>query len=254
MADHETDSAQETALEEITDAELYDAFIEAAQSDLHTCCPCTVTAVDGRTVTVTPGINRYVPDGAGNLISEPLPQLKDVPIGDQMANGMLISLPVAAGDTGMLIFSERPLGAWRATGQQGDPGDVGMHTLDGAIFVPMLQPDAKVAKSASATNLVIGSDTNQAARIVIQPTMILAGENATNFVAMADKLQTAFATFTTMLNTIFGAASVPLSTPIAGAPDPVYTALKAAVSALFAATTWPITATAVAASNLKAED
>ena len=238
MADHETDSAQETALEEVTDAELYDAFIEAAQSDLHTCCPCTVTAVDGRTVTVTPGINRYVPDGAGNLISEPLPQLKDVPIGDFVANGMIVSLPVVAGDTGVLIFSERPIGAWRATGQQGDPGDVGMHTLDGAIFVPMLQPDAKVAKSASATNLVIGSDTNQAARIVIQPTMILAGANATNFVAMADKVLTELgkiaATFSAATGHTHAFAAGVVGTPNGGT---LYTSPSS-----------------VASSNLKAED
>jgi hypothetical protein len=233
MAEHETDSAQETALEEITDAELYDAFIAAAQSDLHTCCPCTVTEVNGRTVTVTPGVNRYVPDGAGNLISEPLPQLKDVPIADMVANGMIIALPVTVGDTGVLIFSERPIGAWRATGQQGDPGDVGMHTLDGAIFVPMLQPDAKTAQSADATGIVIGSDSNPAGRLVIRPAMILAGATASNFVAMSDKVLSALNAIVSGFNTHIH----PAGTPNTGQP------------------TAPLSAPgSVASSNLKAND
>src|SRR6185312_11534950 len=158
-------SAQETGLEEVTDSELINDFIWAAQNEIHTCVPCTFTAVDGRTVTVTPGTNRYVPDGAGNYISDELPQLSDVPIGDFVANGMIIALPVAVGDTGVVIFCERPIGAWRATGTQGDPGDLGMHTLDGAYFVPMLQPDAKQARSASPTAIVIGSDSNPNAQL-----------------------------------------------------------------------------------------
>src|SRR6478735_3396045 len=113
-------SAQETALEEITDAELINAFIAAALTDLHVAMPCQVVTYDStsQTVTVTPAQNKAMPDGAGNFVSVPLPQLSDIPVGFMAGGGCAISFPVSAGDYGMLIFCERNIGSWRGTGNQ----------------------------------------------------------------------------------------------------------------------------------------
>lgn len=188
MTEARESSSQETGLEEITDAELYRAFIADAQMDMHTAIACKVTAVSGRTVTVELAQNRSVPDGNGGYITEALPSLKGVPIADFVGGGMIITLPVAAGDYGMIICCERSIGAWLATGQQGDPGDLGMHTLDGAVFYPGLRPRSATPANASGTNMILGSDTNGGARIVIKPSgEIDLGANATDGIASGTK-------------------------------------------------------------------
>lgn len=51
-----------------------------------------------------------------------------------------LALPVAVGDTGLLIFSDRSLDVWLATGGIVDPGDDRRHALSDAVFVPGLRP------------------------------------------------------------------------------------------------------------------
>lgn len=219
-------SSQETGLEEITEAELHHMFNFDDRLDLHTAMPCKVVSVTGRTVEVEPGLNRSVPDGAGNYITEPLPNLKGVPIGDLVAGGMIFTLPVQAGDYGILIFCERNIGTWRATGNQGDPGDLGMHTLDGAVFYPGLRPDSKTPANASGTNLVLGSDTNGSARIIIKPSgEVDIGAAVSGFVAMAAKVKawldafnTAVSGWTPVANDGGAALKTALSTLISGTP------------------------------------
>lgn len=183
-------SSQETGIEEITDAELIRAFIEEAKIDLHTAMPCKVMSYDvgSQTVSVSPALYRAVPDGDGNYLTEPLPQLDDVPVGFMAGGGFAISLPVSAGDYGLLIFCERNIGSWRGTGNQGDPGDLGMHTLDGAVFLPCVRPDNAALSSADASNMVLGSDTNGNGRIVIKPGEIDLGAAVNSFIARADKV------------------------------------------------------------------
>ena len=180
-----------TQLEDIPLDELLRAFIADAQNDLHVALPARVESYNAskQTVTVTPMVNRYVPDGDGGFVSEKLPQLQDVPVAIMRGGGFFCAFPLQPGDTGQLIFSERSIGAWRATGAQADPGDVGMHTLDGAIFYPCIAPDNKALANADGTNFVLGSDASANARIVIKPSgEIDAGATAANFVAMADKV------------------------------------------------------------------
>ncbi len=162
----------DTSLEEITEAELIDAFIDARLTDLHVAMPCKVESYDrsSGTVDVVPALNRSLPDGAGNYVSRPRPKLTGVPVQFQRCQQFAVTFPIVAGDYGLLIFSERNIAVWRATGNQGDPGDIGMHTLDGAVFLPGLYPDSAPAQSADATNMVIGSDTDGASRIEFRPT------------------------------------------------------------------------------------
>jgi hypothetical protein len=240
LEDTRHSSSQETGLEEITDAELYRSFIADALMDLHTAMPCKVISVSGRTVTVEPALNRSVPDGAGNWITEAISNLGDVPIADFVGGGMIITLPVAAGDYGMLIFCQRNIGNWRATGNQGDPGDLGTHTLDGAVFYPGLRPDSKTPANADGTNMVLGSDTNHAARMVIKPNgEIDAGANATNFVAMNDKVMTELGKIHTAIGTILGHTHA-VSGGTASASTDIGTGYTAGSN--------------VASTNLKAED
>ena len=166
----------ETALEEITEAELLEMALDARQQNIHVAIPARVDAFNkggGQnppTVKVTPQLNRQLPDGDGNFVSQPLPQLDDVPVVYPRCGQFLVAFPVVAGDFGLLVICQRNLAAWRATGQQGDPGDLGMHTLDGAVFLPGLYPDASPPASIDGTNMVVGSDTDGDSRIELKPT------------------------------------------------------------------------------------
>lgn len=183
----------ESGLEDIPLAELIERFIEADRVELHVCLPAKVEAFNAskQTVDVTLQFNRAVRNGQDDFVSEALPKLSDVPIGFTRGGGFFVSVPIAVGDFGMVICAERNLGAWRQAGNQGDPGDLGMHTLDGAWFVPAVAPDANALQNVDANNMVIGSDSTPGARIVIKPSgEIDLGSDANRFAARADKVIT----------------------------------------------------------------
>lgn len=185
--------SEESGVETVTELELIQLAIADRLLDLQTAMPCTVDSydVDKQTVAVTPALNRMVPDGAGNFVSTTLPSLKDIPVALLAAGGMFVSLPIQKGDTGLLVFCSRNIGAWRSTGNQGDPGDLGTHTLDGATFYPGLRPDSKALKNCHAQNMVMGSDTNGSARVVIKPSgAIDLGATVTAKIARAEKVIT----------------------------------------------------------------
>ena len=163
----------ESALENIEIDELIKDLIADDRIELRTALPCIAAAdQDGQTVELTPAIFDVVPDGATppNYVAQPVGQLADVPIAFFATSVFGISAPVKKGDTGYAIFSARPTGAFRSTGDAGDPGDVGMHTLDGAMFLPCRLVDGKLLQSASSTNMVIGADGATESQIEIKPT------------------------------------------------------------------------------------
>lgn len=188
MAD--LDSSQASSLEEIETAELHRAFIEEREIDVHTALIARVDSYDASagTVGLTIMQNRMVPDGDGGWVSDPLPAVSDVPVQWVSAGGFAITLDLAVGDTGALICCERSLATWRATGTQCDPGDLGLHTLDGAFFVPGIWPDKSVIKNAAPSGeMRMGHQTNGSGRIHIKASEIALGAAASDFVAMAAK-------------------------------------------------------------------
>lgn len=238
--DDEHSSSQESGLEEIETAELHKAFIEEREIDVHTMLIGRVDRYDrdAQTVDVTPMQNQMIPDGNGGWVSRELPQLLSVPVEWFVCGGFAITMDLIPGDTGILTFSERSISVWRSTGVQSDPGDLGMHTLDGAVFAPTVRTKAKKLTSpAAAGTMAIGSDTNGSGRIVVKPAEIDLGANATNFLAMANKvlteLQKVAATFNPATGHTHSFAAGAVGPPNGGT---VYT-----------------TASAVASTNAKAE-
>lgn len=182
----------ESGLEDITNSELIDLFIELRLIDLHKVTIGRVESYDtsAGTVQVTPMINKMIPDGATppNYVSEQMPALADVPVAQTRGGGFFAAFPLKKGDFGILLYCDRNIAAWRGTGNQSDPGDLGLHTLSSGLFIPAMAPDASAIKNADANNLVIGSDTEPKARIVIKPTgEIDLGAAAASFIARADK-------------------------------------------------------------------
>ncbi len=197
----------EVAAEEVTLAQAISAAITDRLIDLHVSMPAKVESYDAskQTVDVIPQLNRALPidpsDPATQWVTEALPKLSDVPVCFPRAGGFFVSFPIAAGDYVLLVFSERNLGAWRATATQGDPGDLGMHTLDGAVAIPGVFPDANALSNASGTNMVLGSDSTGDARIEITPTGIKLGAGATDPVARANEVESHLTAITQLLST-----------------------------------------------------
>lgn len=236
----------ESALEDITLRELIDLVIDSRLIDLHVSLPARVDSYSAstQTVDVTPMVNKMVPDGAvpPNYVSEALPKLSDVPVAQPRGGGFFAAFPMAKGDYGMLVFSERNMATWRATGNQSDPGDLGLHTMSSAYFIPAVAPDSKALSNASGTNLVIGSDTNGSSRIIIKPGgEIDAGAAASQFVAVADKvlaqLNNIASTFNAHVHVVTGTADLVTGSVTGTAAAPVTT----------------MSTGSVASSNLKAE-
>lgn len=233
----------DSALEEITEAEVINAFIDARLNELHKIAIGRVESYDAskNTVSVTPMVNRMIPDGATppNYVSEKLPAMADVQVAHFHGNGMFAAMPLAKGDFGILLYCDRNSAQWRATGNQSDPGDLGLHTMSSALFVPAMFADKSPIQNADANNLVIGSDSNGSSRIVIKPSgEIDAGASASQFVAMAEKVLSE-------LNSIKSAFSAHTHT---------YTAPSTGGAS---ATTGPAptySPSSVASTNLKAED
>jgi hypothetical protein len=173
--------------EQISDFEITQRAIDSRLLDLHTSFPAKVESYSpsANTVDVVPCLNRSLPDGSGNVVSEALPKIAGVPVCFPRSGNYGITFPIQAGDFVFVVCAQRNIGNWRSTGAQGDPGDLGMHTLDGAVAIPGVYPDAKALSSAAANKMVLGKDDTPSARIEITSSGVNLGAGATKGVARA---------------------------------------------------------------------
>lgn len=134
--------------------------ISARLVDLHTAMPGRVESYDATTQTadIQPQLKRVVRKADGTRVAEDLPVIPSVPVQWPRAGGFFLTMPLTAGDFGMLIFSEYSLDRWRSQGEQVDPADTRRHGLSGAVFAPGIHPTDQPLADASATRLVLGSD------------------------------------------------------------------------------------------------
>lgn len=151
-----------------SDLDIQVALMRQAMSDLHTCMPGEIVGVregkDARQfVDVLPTIQRAVIDEAGVQIDEAYPVIPMVPVGYMQGGGFFVSLPLKVGDIVLIVFAERSLDAWIETAKLGGkspvvPGDLSMHTLQGAIALPCgPAPRASLLTGVDAADLVIGT-------------------------------------------------------------------------------------------------
>lgn len=216
--------------------DVQDLFLQRALSDLHTCMPAEIVAMrDGgadarQFVDVQPMLQRVIIDEDGEQQDEALPVLQMVPVAYMQGGGFFVSLPLAVGDTVLLVFAERSLDTWIQTAERASkspvlPGDLSMHSLEGAIALPVgPAPRSALLTGVDASDLVIATSSGA----VLQrwkadgSTVIAEG---TNFVALANlvmsglnKLQTTFdahthPAITTATAGLAGPATVTVSPP-----------------------------------------
>jgi hypothetical protein len=126
-----------------TMAEVLREAIAASLEDVHTAIPGRVTRYDvgKQQADVQPLIKVAYLDESGERVAALLPTVRNCPVMFPGGAGLTITYPIAAGDTGLLIFSEASLDKWLSgSGDEVEPDiDLRHHLTDG-IFIPGVRP------------------------------------------------------------------------------------------------------------------
>lgn len=144
---------------EPTLVELLRRAIESRVADIHVSLPGIVKSYDAakQVCSVQPAVGRILfdDDADDDATNEMPPILENVPVEWPGAGGCYIHFPMAAGDTGTLVFCERSISEWRAQGVASIPGDLRVHGLGSAIFRPGLRPDTDARLDAPASGVAV---------------------------------------------------------------------------------------------------
>lgn len=171
---------------------LLDTHGDRLFEDLAVAGPGRVESYDAeaQVADVTPLVRRRIPRESGELVSEAMPTIRAVPVAWPRAGNWFLHMPLAAGDTVLLVFCDRDPARWRRTGDQADPIDVRLHHLSHAVAIPGVYPRTRQLGDTPAGALVIGRDGGSTIRILdnsMEGTgVILVGTNAAQFVALAN--------------------------------------------------------------------
>lgn len=115
---------------------LYDLLINSIrseQSNVFTSLPARVVGdFNGHTVTCEVMVNRADENGKDLVI----PPLVDVPVQFSRGGGFCMTVPIKAGDEGLVVFSSRCIDGWYQSGQKGKPLDHRINDLSDGFFIP----------------------------------------------------------------------------------------------------------------------
>lgn len=137
--------------------------LEARIAEINVSLPCKVLKYDSakNTVNLQPLLKRRRRKKDNTVVASEIPTLQNVPVAFQRVNGAWITLPVTAGDVGMVTFAQRSLGQWmkKAKGSVVEPTDETMHPLAGAWFYPGGYPGESPIDSPSTDHPVFHTET-----------------------------------------------------------------------------------------------
>ena len=202
--------------------------IRTSLVDVHTALPGRVESYDSsrQVADVKPMLRRVIRRENMDRVAEELPVIPCVPVVWSRGGGAFVSLPLAAGDSGLLVFSEYTLDRWRSTGDDVDPGDERRHDLSGAVFVPGLFPSSETISDTSDSEVRIGLDGDYVA--AISGTEARFPHDATEFLARADRVLSELQSIKTAFDSHTHAGSPtapmgpvsPTGVPVAPLPSP----------------------------------
>lgn len=199
------------------DSDLLQAWLDSHREDTHTAIVARVDSYNSATqrATVTPVVRTPLKDGT---YEEPL-TLSDVPIGIVRGGGFFMHIPLAVGDHVLLVFSQLSLSEWTETGQRSSPKNVRRHGPSSCYGIPCAAPANDVIADASATDLTIGKDGTDSL-ITVDAAFVKLGKGATDFAALASKVDTAISNVVTWANAHVhtGVTTGPGSTGTVGTP------------------------------------
>lgn len=198
---------------------LLEAIKDSTMRSIRVCAPARIESYDATTqsCSVQPLIYDGELDEDGVRQVARLPVITNVPVMHLGGNGFQITVPVAVGDTVLILFTDRSLDRWLSRGGEVDPGTDQTHHMSDAIAIPGLRDFAHALSTAPTDRIRIGYGS-AAAKIDITATEIQAGGTA----ALA--LKSDLDTFRTVFNAHIhsgvttGPGSSAISTTLLSAP------------------------------------
>jgi len=131
--------------------------IEQRLFELFTAMPGKVVSYESSTAlaTIEPQIKRKYIDGD----SFTLPLITHVPVMHPRTSKAHMRLPVAVGDTGLIIWSQRSIDIWLEQGRAVDPEDSRKFNISDAAFYPgLFAKNSLMAISGSVTSMELKND------------------------------------------------------------------------------------------------
>ena len=120
---------------------------------------------------------------------EDIGTLPGVPVMWPRAGGYLLTLPLAVGDTGLVVFNSDAIGEWRSTNQKSKPADSSRLSVGWPVFIPGLFADVNPFAAGDASQrtagAVLGKDGGTT-QIQINGSTVDIGAGASYFAAYGD--------------------------------------------------------------------
>lgn len=159
----------------------------------------------------------------GDRVAETVTQINDVPVAFLGNGSGRVTVPVKAGDLGMIVFSSRSMDTWKQTGGVVDPEDDRLHDVNDCMFYPGAHVLGKAPTPAPDDAIVTHGLTKIGGPVGTEKTI-----RADTYRAAEDALNSAFFVFATVITAYTQAVAVvlPLTAPAAGA---VLTGLNSAL-------------------------
>lgn len=221
-------------------ADLHEQAGSAATARVNVALPGTIVTYDHdlqmAAVQIVPCFRKRDDDGAPVKYRPPV--VHGVPVAFYGGSGFSDTFPLSVGDPGILLFCDRQIDEWKATGARTtEPQTLRRHSLNDAIFIPGARSFADPVPAA-------GLDAT--ARVIRAPELRLGSASASDYVALASQVQTALAALEAALDAASNAALLAATAGDGGTL--AFTAFQSSLQTALAA--WP---PAMAATKVKAE-
>ena len=124
---------------------------------IHVCLPCVIQSYDPEknTVECQPTIRERIVNEDGSISYIEYPILINVPVVQYSCGSFYISMPIAAGDECLVVFSDLSIDNWWLKGNIQNPVEQRRHDLSDGFAIVGLRNQTKQIKPM--TNLEIGS-------------------------------------------------------------------------------------------------
>jgi hypothetical protein len=176
-------------------AELLKAAVSKGLADTHVALPGVVTKYNAGTqrADVKPTVQLPYINDDGSEGVDVLPVIPEVPVLWPRAGGFFIHLPLAAGDTVLLLICERSIDEWNLTTGKVDtnPKDFRKHDLSDAIAIPGLATVPSALKEVLSGAAVFGKEKGPQVRAkssAVEVTNKGLPSSTGGFVALAQKV------------------------------------------------------------------
>ena len=123
-----------------------------------------------------PNLPNHAPDGQTSNVLLPYPVLIQCPVFILQGGGAYLTMPIKAGDTGLVLFNDRELTTWLTTGQVVPPQNQRTHDLSDGIYFGGIRNLLNVIANY---NTSVASLTDSTGERLLQSGMMMAYGGAT---------------------------------------------------------------------------